>query len=146
VTSESTFTEADLQQAVDDAVDDAEAQGAAELADQKAQLAERIDRVQHQAAVSQRKAIAKVRAEARARTAKAVAQARASARSAALASVPTQASTGTSAGTSAGGGTDPQFSYCTEANDAGYGPYYQGSDPEYAWYDDADGDGVVCES
>ena len=45
-----------------------------------------------------------------------------------------------------GGGTDPQFSYCYEANDAGYGPYYQGQDPEYDWYDDADGDGVVCES
>lgn len=45
-----------------------------------------------------------------------------------------------------GGGTDPQFSYCYEANDAGYGPYFQGQDPEYAWYDDADGDGVVCES
>lgn len=41
--------------------------------------------------------------------------------------------------------TDPQFSYCYEANDAGYGPYFQGQDPEYAWYDDADGDGVVCE-
>jgi hypothetical protein len=45
-----------------------------------------------------------------------------------------------------GGGTDPQFSYCYEANDAGYGPYVQGQDPEYAWYDDADGDGVVCET
>jgi hypothetical protein len=42
--------------------------------------------------------------------------------------------------------TDPRFSYCYEANDAGYGPYYQGQDPEYAWYDDRDGDGVVCET
>lgn len=41
--------------------------------------------------------------------------------------------------------TDPRFSYCYEANDAGYGPYYQGQDPEYAWYDDRDGDGIVCE-
>lgn len=42
-------------------------------------------------------------------------------------------------------GTDPRFDWCYEANDAGYGPYYQGSDPEYDWYDDADRDGVVCE-
>lgn len=41
--------------------------------------------------------------------------------------------------------TDPQFSYCYEANDAGFGPYYQGQDPEYDWYDDRDGDGIVCE-
>jgi micrococcal nuclease len=44
-----------------------------------------------------------------------------------------------------GGGTDPQFSWCYEANAAGYGPYYQGQDPEYDWYDDRDGDGIVCE-
>ncbi len=42
--------------------------------------------------------------------------------------------------------TDPQFSYCYEANDAGYGPYVAGSDPEYDWYDDRDGDGIVCET
>ena len=41
--------------------------------------------------------------------------------------------------------TDPQFSYCYEANDAGYGPYFRGQDPEYNWYEDADGDGEVCE-
>ena len=41
--------------------------------------------------------------------------------------------------------TDPRFSYCYEANAAGYGPYYQGQDPEYGWYDDRDGDGIVCE-
>ncbi len=46
----------------------------------------------------------------------------------------------------AGGGTDPRFTYCYEANDAGYGPYYQGQDPEYQWYDDADDDGIVCET
>ena len=45
-----------------------------------------------------------------------------------------------------GAGTDPRFDYCYEANDAGYGPYYQGTDPEYPWYDDADGDGIVCET
>ncbi len=41
--------------------------------------------------------------------------------------------------------TDPRFSYCYEANDAGFGPYYQGQDAEYDWYDDRDGDGIVCE-
>lgn len=42
--------------------------------------------------------------------------------------------------------TDPRFSYCYEANDAGYGPYRDGVDPEYDWYDDRDDDGIVCES
>ncbi|MEO3787376.1 lamin tail domain-containing protein [Actinocorallia sp. B10E7] len=41
--------------------------------------------------------------------------------------------------------TDPRFSTCTEAKSNGYGPYYQGQDPEYYWYTDRDGDGVVCE-
>jgi hypothetical protein len=41
--------------------------------------------------------------------------------------------------------TDPRFRYCTHAIAAGYGPYVAGVDPEYAWYNDRDGDGVVCE-
>ncbi|MFC0036804.1 excalibur calcium-binding domain-containing protein [Actinomadura rayongensis] len=41
--------------------------------------------------------------------------------------------------------TDPHFGTCGEANDAGYGPYRQGVDPEYDWYTDRDHDGVVCE-
>jgi micrococcal nuclease len=41
--------------------------------------------------------------------------------------------------------TDPRFDTCTEAKQAGYGPYVKGKDPEYAWYEDRDGDGVVCE-
>lgn len=40
---------------------------------------------------------------------------------------------------------DPRYSTCTEAKAHGYGPYYQGQDPEYYWYNDRDGDGVVCE-
>ena len=44
------------------------------------------------------------------------------------------------------GGTDPHFGTCGEANDAGYGPYVRGEDPEYDWYDDRDNDGRVCES
>jgi hypothetical protein len=43
-------------------------------------------------------------------------------------------------------GTDPRFDTCREAIDNGYGPYYRGQDPEYDWYRDSDGDGVVCES
>lgn len=42
-------------------------------------------------------------------------------------------------------GLDPRFRYCTHAIAAGYGPYYNGVDPEYEWYNDRDGDGVVCE-
>ncbi len=34
---------------------------------------------------------------------------------------------------------------CTEAKAHGYGPYYAGKDPEYAWYQDRDHDGIVCE-
>lgn len=54
-------------------------------------------------------------------------------------------STSTSGGGSGSGGLDPQFQYCYQAQAAGYGPYYQGKDPEYYWYTDADNDGVVCE-
>lgn len=48
-------------------------------------------------------------------------------------------------GGSAGGGLDPRFEYCTDAKAHGYGPYYQGKDPEYYWYTDSDSDGIVCE-
>ena len=42
-------------------------------------------------------------------------------------------------------GLDPRFRYCTHAIAAGYGPYVNGVDPEYSWYNDRDGDGIVCE-
>ena len=45
----------------------------------------------------------------------------------------------------AAGGTDPDFGTCKAAKANGYGPYYQGTDPEYSWYRDADHDGIVCE-
>ena len=40
---------------------------------------------------------------------------------------------------------DARYPTCAAANRAGLGPYVRGVDPEYDWYDDRDGDGVVCE-
>lgn len=40
---------------------------------------------------------------------------------------------------------DPDYGTCKEAKAHGAGPYYQGQDPEYGWYRDADSDGIVCE-
>lgn len=41
---------------------------------------------------------------------------------------------------------DPKFTSCAEAMRNGYKkPYVKGVNPEYAWYQDRDGDGVVCE-
>jgi len=54
-------------------------------------------------------------------------------------------STGSTGGGTSGAGLDPRFDYCYQAKDAGYGPYYQVKDPEYAWYTDNDHDGIVCE-
>lgn len=51
---------------------------------------------------------------------------------------------GGGSGSGSGNTTDPRYPYCKDLP-AGYGPYYQGVDPEYAWYRDADSDGVVCE-
>jgi hypothetical protein len=43
-------------------------------------------------------------------------------------------------------GTDKRYPYCYVAIAAGANtPYYRGTDPEYYWYTDSDGDGVVCE-
>ncbi len=43
-------------------------------------------------------------------------------------------------------GTHPRFASCAEAKRNGYnGPYTKGKNPEYEWYQDRDGDGVVCE-
>ena len=43
------------------------------------------------------------------------------------------------------GGVDPDYGTCKNAKANGAGPYYQGKDPEYDFYRDGDGDGVVCE-
>jgi hypothetical protein len=53
--------------------------------------------------------------------------------------------TTTTTTTTSTSGLDPRFGTCTEAKAHGYGPYYQGKDPEYDWYTDRDHDGVVCE-
>lgn len=45
------------------------------------------------------------------------------------------------------GSLDPKFASCAEAKRNGYtSSYTRGIDPEYEWYQDRDGDGVVCES
>ena len=45
------------------------------------------------------------------------------------------------------GANDPKFASCAEAKRNGYTrSYTRGIDPEYEWYQDRDGDGVVCES
>jgi len=41
--------------------------------------------------------------------------------------------------------TDQNYGTCKAAKAAGKGPYYEGKDPEYYWYQDRDHDGVVCE-
>jgi Excalibur calcium-binding domain len=41
--------------------------------------------------------------------------------------------------------SDPRFDTCKEAKANGYGPYFQGTDTEYGWYQDRDNDGIVCE-
>ncbi len=63
--------------------------------------------------------------------------------------VPPRAPTTVATNTAPSGGsnsdTDPRFGTCGEAIKAGYGPYKNGTDSEYSWYIDRDGDGVVCE-
>jgi hypothetical protein len=39
----------------------------------------------------------------------------------------------------------PNYGSCKQAKANGAGPYYRDRDPEYHYYRDADGDGVVCE-
>jgi excalibur calcium-binding domain-containing protein len=41
---------------------------------------------------------------------------------------------------------DPRYGSCADAVAAGHGPYRRDADPEYGWYEDRDGDGVVCET
>lgn len=130
---------ADLEAQVDEAVTEATSRLEDELEGQRETAASQLQQARSKATIAQARAVkaavAKVRSAERAKTAAAVARARANAQS--------QVQAPTLVGSS--GGTDPQFSYCYEVVEAGYGPYYQGQDPEYAWYDDADNDGSVCE-
>jgi hypothetical protein len=72
---------------------------------------------------------------------------------AALVGTTTHAGSGSSGGGSTGGGgasratgLDPRYPTCTELlRHANHAPYRRGVDPEYAWYQDRDGDGLVCE-
>ena len=58
--------------------------------------------------------------------------------------VPVSPAPKTSTAKAPGSATDRRYPFCKDLP-PGYGPYYRGSDPEYAWYRDADSDGVVCE-
>jgi hypothetical protein len=141
-----TFTQADLDRTVAAATADLQGQlaQARQPAAQDTGDAQRIAALQDQLKKQQAAAkarIATVKQRAAAAQRKAVAEAVADAKAEAAA-----ASTSSHQfASSGGGGTDPRFNYCYEAIDAGYGPYHEGQDPEYDWYDDADGDGVVCE-
>ncbi len=101
-----------------------------------------IAQVRAQAQANQRKAVSAAKAQVRAQAKTRQQQAVAAAVSETKADAADDASSPSDTGS---GGTDPRFSYCYEANDAGYGSYVQGEDPEYDWYDDNDNDGVVCE-
>jgi micrococcal nuclease len=50
----------------------------------------------------------------------------------------------TGSGTPASAG-DPDYGTCKNAKAHGGGPYYEGKDPEYHYYQDRDHDGIVCE-
>ncbi len=130
----------DMQDELDETVEQVMVKMKDKLQKQRNAADTRLARAERAALAAQRKAVAqavaKTRAEARADTAAAIAEAR----TAALAQAPAPTLVSGS-----GGGTDPNFDYCYQANAAGYGPYFEGQDAEYQWYDDADHDGEVCE-
>jgi hypothetical protein len=135
------FSQADIDEAVEAATNELNErlQDQEDLLQQQEARATKAEaKAERQQARALKNAIAKTRREERARAARRVEAARQEATQESQQNAAPQPLVST--------GTDPQFSYCYEANDAGYGPYYEGQDPEYDWYDDADGDGVVCES
>jgi hypothetical protein len=101
------------------------------------QIADAVARAEAEAAASQKQALAEAVARERRRASRLVADAKGTGAGA------HQSSTGGDGDQS--GATDPRFSTCAAANDAGYGPYTSGVDAEYSWYQDRDQDGVVCE-
>ena len=131
---------ADIQAQVDDAVAEAEDQMSEKLATVRDDAQQRLADVRGKSAASQRRAVAQAVAKAHAQDQAKLVQAVAATKAAAQAAAPPAAPAAPAAPS-----TDPRFNYCYEANDAGYGPYFQGQDPEYYWYDDADNDGEVCE-
>lgn len=138
---------AEAKSQTDRAVSEATAALEQKVAEQQAELS----RVQEEAATAQTAAVAAaVEAARKDEKAKAAAKVREAERRASVAEEEAEAEAVTApqalAGGSGGGGTDPRFDTCGAANDAGYGPYRRGADPEYDWYDDRDGDGLVCES
>jgi len=127
---------------VDSAVDEATASLEQELADSEEALREQAEQAEADLEAA-RAELATAKREAKVAQRKAVEKAVAAEKSRQAASQ-TAPEVNTFAGSPRS--LDPRFSYCYEANDAGYGPYLRGIDPEYDWYDDRDNDGLVCES
>lgn len=131
---------ADTEAAVDQAVDQTARAWRARMAALRTREDHRLALARREARRRQQQAVRKAVAAERAKAAQALAQAKA--RAAASSSSAASSST---ASTGRGGRVDPRFSYCYQANAAGYGPYWRGRDAEYYWYEDADNDGEVCE-
>jgi hypothetical protein len=125
-------------EAVDEAVEDAvtveQERADDRVAEVKQDLRQDLRRVQRAAKVARTRAVTS-----------AVERTRRQMRAQFAATAPAVVGGVTSGSSTGGGATDPRYSYCYEANDHGFGPYRRGVDPEYAWYEDADNDGVVCE-
>lgn len=142
------FTQADIDSAVQKATSDLQSQLASNASDEDEALNQQLAAAQD-ALVQQREqakvVLARVKKQAAREQRQAVKAATASAKAEAQQQLQQFAGMGSSSSTGSGGGTDPRFDYCYEANDAGYGNYVSGQDPEYDWYRDSDGDGVVCE-
>jgi len=143
-----------VQEAVDSEQAAAESEQASVESEQAAaesQFADAVEDLKH--AQGQLKSLKRELTDARAEVRQVKRAARASQRQAVAAAVSRtktqmrkQAATAQPRSSTGGGSsTDPRFSYCYEANDAGYGNYQRGVDPEYDWYRDADNDGWVCE-
>lgn len=131
------MSEEEVEARVDVAVDEAVTGLEEDLLSQEEQSAADLEAVRRQAAKAQDKAVDRAVDKAVARALASVPQEPVDAPEPAPAAAPEPAPAPS---------TDPRFEYCSDATAAGYGNYVAGQDPEYDWYDDADGDGVVCET
>ncbi len=61
------------------------------------------------------------------------------------ATAPAKAPPAATPSTPAKSAQDPSYGSCKQARAHHAGPYVRGKDPEYAYYQDRDGDGIVCE-